>query len=110
MKMEKKSETLLLAGKNIVTHLKVGGPVAWFQKENNPSTGYRWQCVPDNSGVYAEVAEVTLVPNTGMVGTPGLVQWGFKAVKAGKGSIAFDHYAPGSSTPAERVIVDLDVA
>ena len=92
--------------------LHVGGELGWYSVQNNASTGYRWVYVPDQSGVYALVEEITLHASltTPVVGAPGSMtirKW--KAVKKGHGVITFQHIPPGADQPAEVVTIRLTV-
>ena len=105
-----KEESGILLNTHFMNFLKIGGELAWYSGEINASTGYHWQVVPDNSGVYEQVGTITLAPSVPQaVGVPGMVIWQFKAVRAGKGSIAFERYAPGGTSPAERIIAQVEV-
>ena len=99
----------ILLNSHFVNKLKVGGELAWFIKDYNASTGYTWQCYPDNSGVYEISEQVTLHPSTDAVGVPGSIIWKFKAIAKGKGNIAFELMPPGSKEPSERIIISVEV-
>lgn len=77
----------------------------WYSVEYNPSTGYTWRFIPDNSGVYKMVKQFTLqstivnMDNKPLVGLPAKTIWVFQAVKAGKGVAKFAQYAPGKKAP-----------
>jgi predicted secreted protein len=103
-----KSESGILLSSSFTNNLTVGGELAWFSKPINASTGYVWSVIPDNSGVYEQVGELTLHPSTDAVGVPGEVLWQFKAVRSGIGGIAFELHTPAKKL-VERIIVNVDV-
>ncbi len=92
-----------------VNKMKTNGELGWFLKEENASTGYRWNCYPDNSGVYELVEEGTLHPSTEAAGVPGMKFWKFKAVGKGKGAVKFELLPPATKEAAEEVIVNIEV-
>lgn len=103
------TEQGILLNAHLVNRMKVGGELGWFPREFNTSTGYKWSCTVDNSGVYEWVDTVTLHPATDAVGVPGMLLWKFKAVKPGKGSIKFELYRPGQEKPIEDITVEIQV-
>jgi len=91
-----------------VNILKVNGEPAWFTAGYNASTGNFWKCIPDNSGIYELTEELILHPSTKADGVPGIMQWKFKAIREGEGSIMFELNSP-SSDKKEQHIVRLEV-
>ena len=89
--------------------MKVGGEDGWVVLEYNASTGYHWECVPDNSGVYEQVADINLHPSVEADGVPGKHIWKFRAVRSGPGEIMFRNVPPGATDAGEEYIVKLDV-
>ena len=82
---------------------------AWFMEDYNPSTGYTWRFIPDQSGVYQMIRQIILRGSTGMVGVPGKIIWIIKPVGIGSGTATFALYPPGSQNPAKTDIVTLNV-
>jgi predicted secreted protein len=99
----------ILLTEKFVNQLKIHGELAWFFREQNPSTGYSWRFSPDNSGVYELANEIVLRPSTPSVGVPGMSIWKFKAIREGKGSILFELYPPGRQEPVETVALNIEV-
>lgn len=101
----------ILLKSDFVNQLEVDGERAWFIRDENPSTGYQWRFTPDNSGVYKEVEELDLhaSPPKGMVGVPGAVAWQFEAVRPGKGTMEFQLFGPGRTTPEKTIKVPVQV-
>jgi predicted secreted protein len=94
---------------HFVNEMVVKGELGWFSREDSSaSTGYRWSCIPDDSGVYELVETVTLHPSTNAVGVPGMLIWKFTAVKAGKGSITFQLARPWLPEPYEKIVVTIE--
>lgn len=104
--MEKK-EAILLQN-HFMNKMKIDGELGWFTREYNAATGYFWNCTPDNSGVYEMVEELILHPSTEVVGVPGQMNWKFKAVKKGKGTIMFELNSP-SGEQVQQIIIGVDV-
>ena len=91
--------------------LQIGGEQAWFlEPENAGSTGYTWKFVPDDSGVYEEVEEISLHSATRVVGPPGERIWKFQAVRPGRGSMKFLLLPPGEAEPSEVHYVNVNVS
>lgn len=90
--------------------MKVGGEEGWVIREYNASTGYHWECVPDNSGVYEKVDDINLHPSVEhATGVPGKHIWKFRALRPGKGEIMFKNIPPGQENAEEEHIVKLEV-
>jgi predicted secreted protein len=105
--MDKSSGILLTT--NFTNILHVNGLLAWFAKDYNASTGHYWQVIPDDSGVYEQVGEIVLASSTEAVGVSGMILWKFQAVRSGIGAVAFELYAPGGTTPIERLVANIEV-
>lgn len=82
---------------------------AWFIADHNPATGYSWRFIPDSSGVYQMIRQVTLRGATGMVGVPGKMIWIFRPVRRGTGQATFALYAPGKGVPVRTDVVVMNV-
>ncbi|MDP2574938.1 protease inhibitor I42 family protein [Vibrio penaeicida] len=93
-----KNETLLVADAVNTVDL---GQSARFIVETNPSTGYYWSVIPDNSGTYELVEILNLETRIGLLGTPGKAIYEFKTLREGTGAILFQHCPPGSQEPEE---------
>jgi len=97
---------------NVDNLLRVHGELAWYSVQDNASTGYRWVCVPDTSGVYELAEKLTLQASTvkPVIGAPGSMtirKW--RGVRPGHGVITFHHVPPGSERPAEIVTIRIQV-
>jgi len=96
--------------KNVMNTL-IPPTYGWFEEVCNPSTGYSWHFVPDNSGVYKMVKQFFLrgsIENTvgqPLIGVPGQQIWIFQAIKAGLGVAKFEQFAPGGKTPVRTETV-----
>jgi predicted secreted protein len=99
----------ILLNDDYENNLTIGGELAWFIREQNTSTGYIWQFVPDNSGVYEEVETIVLRASVSGKGVPGTAIWKFKAVKRGTGSMIFQSIRPGSGKPSEEIKISVSV-
>lgn len=91
--------------------LIVDGDIGWFIRSCNPSTGYNWQCVPDNSGVYEVVEQINLQPSTAQIvtGVPGKIIWKVMGIKQGSGRILFQLFPPGVDQPCETISLEIKV-
>ncbi len=105
--METKEGIYLVS--HFANKMAIGGELGWFLREYNASTGYHWNCIPDNSGVYEMVEEFNLPPSTDAVGVSGMRIWKFKAVRKGTGSVIFELLPPGVKEPSERIVVSIAV-
>lgn len=100
----------ILLNSHFTNKMKIGGEPGWFIREDSSaSTGYTWSCIPDNSGAYELVEEISLHPSTDAVGVPGAIIWIFKAVREGTGSVMFELRAPGTGKVMEHTIVTIEV-
>jgi inhibitor of cysteine peptidase len=72
---------------------------------SNPSTGYRWNIVPEldeNIVQFVEQgysAEQPVIPGSG-----GLDVWTFRAVNAGDTTVVLGHYPPSNPNEPEEVV------
>lgn len=105
------TSTGILLKPHLVNQLALNGELAWFIVDDNPSTGYSWRFRPDNSGVYDVVETISLHPRTEGIhaGTPGSLIWKVQGVRSGKGTILFEEFAQGSSSPSTTIAVTIKV-
>lgn len=89
--------------------LVIGGEIGWVVRECNPSTGYNWRCITDNSGVYELVERVMLHSSTNFIGVPGLSIWKIIALKEGKGIIKLSLIPSGEKEPVEEATIKIVV-
>jgi predicted secreted protein len=94
---------------NFVNKMTLGGELGWFIRDYNPSTGYQWRYLPDNSGRFELVEEITLLPSTDATGVSGFIIWKFKAKRECEGSLIFELYPPGRQKPVQNLIVEIEV-
>ncbi len=94
---------------HFVNKMTLGGELGWFVRDYSPSTGYQWRYLPDDSGRFDLVEEITLHPSTDAVGVPGFRIWKFKANRECKGSLIFELYPPGRQEPVQRLRVEIEV-
>ena len=79
--------------------------------KGNATTGYMWNAVVDNSGVY-EVADEDYEPYDaapGMVGVGGEYTATLKSVRQGKGSVIFEYSRSWEDSPIKRIRYDIEV-
>ena len=105
------TKTAVLLSEAFENELRLGGEIGEMILDNNSGTGYHWECVPDNSGVYSIIEEVNLhcSPAIGMVGTPTKRIWKIEGIREGEGSVLFENYPPGSRKPEKTLVVKLKV-
>lgn len=65
------------------------GENAWVILDDNPSTGYSWRVITDDSEIYKVIKNFYLPTNVGSVGSPGKSIWIIRAINTGRGSITF---------------------
>lgn len=87
----------------------IGAEIGWVLREYNPSTGYVWRCMSDNSGVYELVERIILHSPSNVIGVPGMSIWKFSALREGKGIIKFVLIQQGEEDPVEEVTIKITV-
>ena len=72
---------------------------------SNPSTGYRWNIIPELDETIVQPAEQGFIPEQPvMPGSGGMDMWRFRAVSAGDTTIVLGYYPPGNETDPEEVL------
>lgn len=84
------------------------GENAWVILKDNPSTGYSWRVITDNSDIYKVIKNFYLPTNVGSVGSPGESIWILRAINTGSGSITF-RYSKTYSMDADDKEVKYDI-
>jgi len=103
----KNTSSGILLTRHFPNTVPVGDELAWYMVTDNPSTGYSWGYIPDNSGIYELIEEIFLPASTQAEGVPGKRIWKFKTVRPGTGAMLFELYPPGGKKPAKIVKVVL---
>ncbi|MCL3780503.1 hypothetical protein EMN47_08880 [Prolixibacteraceae bacterium JC049] len=109
--MTMETKTAILLSEAFENEMQVDGEIGEVILESNSSTGYYWQYVTDNSGVYQLIEEIDLrsEPTVGLSGTPIKKIWKFKGIRKGIGNILFEYYAPGLKQPMKSLVIRLKV-
>lgn len=89
--------TEVLLKSNLDNFLVIGDDIGWIIEENNVSTGYHWEILPDNSGTYEIIEDIALLPATSLLGVSGYKIWKIKPIKIGTGTILLNKFAPGKT-------------
>lgn len=84
------------------------GENAWVILDDNPSTGYSWRVITDNSEIYKVIKNFYLPTNVGKVGSPGKSVWIIRAINTGSGSIIF-RYSRAYSVSADDKTIKYDI-
>jgi inhibitor of cysteine peptidase len=72
---------------------------------SNPSTGYRWNIVPELDGNFIElVAQDYIAEQPVKPGSGGVDVWTFRALNAGDTTIVLGYYPPDSETDPEESV------
>ncbi|WP_234118737.1 protease inhibitor I42 family protein [Clostridium hydrogenum] len=100
-RIEKTYGTLL--DENGVNIMKIGSN-GWIILDENPSTGYSWKLIKDNSGTYKVIKKFYLPTNTGKVGAPGKAVWIIKAVDTGMGTITLRYSRAYSMEASDKEV------
>jgi inhibitor of cysteine peptidase len=80
------------------------GENAWIILDDNPSTGYSWKVITDNSEIYKIIKSFYLPTNVGSVGSPGKSIWILRAIDTGSGSIIFRYNRAYSMDAADKEV------
>ena len=72
---------------------------------SNPSTGYRWNIVPElDENIVQFVEQGYIEEQPVMPGSGGMDVWTFRAVKAGDTTVVLGYYPPGNPNEPEEVV------
>jgi inhibitor of cysteine peptidase len=72
---------------------------------SNPSTGYRWEILPELDGKIVEFVEQNYVAEEPvMPGSGGMDVWTFRALSAAETTIVLGYYPPGNETDPEETV------
>jgi inhibitor of cysteine peptidase len=72
---------------------------------SNPSTGYRWDILPElDVNILEFVAQEYIPEEPILIGSGGVDVWTFRALNAGETTIVLGYYPPGSDTDPEETV------
>jgi len=72
---------------------------------SNPSTGYRWEILPELDENIVELVEQNYVAEEPvMPGSGGMDVWTFRALSAAETTIVLGYYPPGNETDPEETV------
>ena len=72
---------------------------------SNPSTGYRWEILPELDENIVELVEQNYVAEEPvMPGSGGMDVWTFRALRAAETTIVLGYYPPGNETDPEETV------
>lgn len=78
------------------------GEIWGMIREDNPSTGYQWKLLIDDSGVYELIEDKYIPPKEPIPGAPGERIWVFQAIHSGIGEILMQKISPSGEIELER--------
>jgi inhibitor of cysteine peptidase len=72
---------------------------------SNPSTGYRWEIIPElDTNIVEFVEQEYLAEQPVMPGSGGVDVWTFRGVNAGDTTVVLGYYPPGDTTDPEETV------